>query len=240
MILDFVKVLWLSFVIHALIAIAVCAVVFLLVRRLKLFAGAENIKPLKSALVLGLAISLLSATDLLMKNYQSGLISADFAAKAEAQKQAAAAANPMGLRADFMKAIDFLTSNPDQLTVQSKAKLFEQFSGLFPKGVEDLKVYYQQLKPAFQCQLALYEDALATYKTKKMVVSENSKTCEQIPGQFFNRERMMTPETLQANNALKEKILKPDPKDKPIKEQDLKSLVDQQAAKLQTFERIFQ
>lgn len=236
--MQILKTIWPYMVLHAFLAAAIFSAMFMVIKKLKAFSSADSIQPLKAGVMVGVFISLFYSMDLMIKNAQSQAMS-----QAIAEQQQAAAANqpnPLAQRADFLKAVDYLTNNPDQLTVQSKAKLYEQFGGLFPNGINDVKAYYDQLKIAFTCQLSMYDDALQTFKKKKMVQSEQTAKCESIPGNFFNREKLIGPEMLQAHSLLKERILKPTPGDKALSEADLKLMIEQQKKKMETLERIFQ
>jgi hypothetical protein len=234
-----VRTIWPFMILHAAITALIFSGLFYILKRSRMFPTATDVKPLRTGAVVGLAISLFYSADLMIKNAQSQAMSQ---AIAEQQQAASAAnqANPLAQRADFLKAIDFLTNNPDQLTLQSKAKLYDQFGGLFPNGIGDVRAYYDQLNVAFTCQLSMYEDGLQTFKKKKLVRSEQTAKCETLPGTFFNRERLIGPEMLQAHSLLKERILKPVPGDKALSEADLKLMIEQQKKKMETLERIFQ
>ncbi|MBL7688513.1 MAG: hypothetical protein JNJ49_10800 [Bdellovibrionaceae bacterium] len=234
-----VKTIWPFMILHAAVSVLIFSAMFYALKRAQIFPSTAGLKPLKAGTVVGLAISLFYSSDLMIKNAQSQAMSQAIAEQQQAAN-AANQANPLALRADFLKAIDFLTNNPDQLTLQSKAKLYEQFGGLFPNGIADVRAYYDQLKVAFTCQLSMYEDGLQTFRKKKIVRSEQTAKCEGLPGTFFNRERLIGPEMLQAHSLLKERILKPVPGDKALSEADLKLMIEQQQKKMATLERIFQ
>lgn len=234
-----VKTIWPFMILHAGVTAIIFSIMFYLLKRAQIFPSAAELKPLRAGVIIGLAISLFYSSDLMIKNAQSQAMSQAIAEQQQATNSANQA-NPLAQRADFLKAIDFLTNNPEQLTQQSKAKLYEQFSGLFPNGIGDVRAYYDQLKVAFTCQLSMYEDGLQTFKKKKVVRSEETAKCETLPGSFFNRERLIGPEMLQAHSLLKERILKPVPGDKALSEADLKLMIEQQKKKMATLERIFQ
>lgn len=232
-----IKTIWPYMILHAALAAVIFTALLYALRKVRAVPTGSDFSPLKTGILVGVFVSLFYSTDLMIKNAQSQAMSQ---AIAEQQQAAANQANPLAQRADFLKAIDYLTNNPDQLTVQSKAKLYEQFGGLFPNGIGDVRAYYDQLKVAFTCQLSMYEDALQTFKKKKLVQSEQTTKCESLPGNFFNRERLIGPEMLQAHSLLKERILKPTPGDKALGEADLKLMIEQQKKKMETLERIFQ
>jgi len=235
------RTLWPYMILHAALAALIFSGLFYALKKVRAFPTAGELLSLKAGVLVGIFISIFYSADLLVKNMQGQAMSQEIAA----QQQAAASANtppenPLALKGDFLKAIDYLTNNPDQLTVQSKAKLYEQFSVLFPNGLADVRAYAEQLRGAFACQLSMYDDALQTFKKKKIVQSEQSKKCEALPGGFFNRERLIGPEMLQAHNLLKERILKPTAGDKPLTEADLVLMLEQQKKKIETLERFFQ
>ncbi len=243
MIWDVLKALFPSMLVHALFFAVIAIGFFWLLRRFDVFQGAKALKPILFGAIAGIAISLLMSFDLVVKTQQSQILTSTLAAQAAAKAdQNAGAANAMAAKGDFLKAIDFLTSNPDQLTVQSKTKLFEQFQPLFPKGIEDVRAYYENVRAALECQLALYEDVRATFKSKVVAAaSAKTKACEERSGEFFNRPKLLGPETIEANRLMKERVLKPGPANEPkLSEKDISLLVEQQQRKLETLRKIFE
>lgn len=242
MIWDVLKALFPSMLVHALVFAVIAISFFWLLRRFDVFQGAKNMKPVLFGAMAGIAISLLMSFDLVVKTQQSQILTSTLAAQAAAKaNENAGSANAMAAKGDFLKAIDFLTSNPDQLTVQSKTKLFEQFQPLFPKGIEDVRAYYENVRAALECQLSLYEDVRATLKSKVVAASAKTKACEERSGEFFNRPKLLGPETIEANRLMKERVLKPGPANEPkLSEKDISLLVEQQQRKLETLQKIFQ
>lgn len=240
MIWDILKALFPSMLIHAVVFAVIAIGLFWLLRKFNAFQGANVLRPIALGTLTGLAISLLMSFDLVVKTQQSQTLTSTLAAQA-AGKADPNAANAMAGKGDFLKAIDFLTSNPDQLTVQSKTKLFEQFQGLFPKGIEDVRAYNENVRAALECQLSLYEDVRATIKSKVVFASPKTKECEARTGEFFNRPKLLGPETIEANRLMKERVLKPGTSTEPkLSEKDVSLLVEQQQRKLETLQKIFQ
>lgn len=150
----------------------------------------------------------------------------------------AQAASPEQAKQEFLKTVEYFANNPNQYNTDVKAKLFQQYQGLFPKGIEDVKVYRQEIGNAFLCQLSLNEDALATSKTKKKTHSQTTDQCAKLPGAFFGRQQLIPPEIMQNNDKMLDLIVKGD-KTAP-KEKDLQAVVDQQKQRVQVVQKIFE
>ena len=246
MIWDITRALLPSMLVHAVIFALTGVLFFWLAKKFDFFPNAANLRPVLAGVVSGLVVSSLMSIDLLAKSQQSRILTAALseqnAKDPKAQDPKAEAANLLALRGDFLKAIDYLTTNPDQLTVPSKTKLFEQFQPLFATGIGDVRKYHDEIKAAFDCQLSLYEDVRATFKAKVSATSAKTKTCEERSGEFFNRAKLLGPDTLEANRLMKEKILHPNDKSNETKltEKDVSSLIDSQKRKLATLEKIFE
>jgi hypothetical protein len=103
------------------------------------------------------------------------------------------------MKADFLVTLDRLMQNPAQINAENKQKLFTAFKELFPdRNARD--DYAKHIGEAYQCQLHFWQDALASYKAKKPIKSAERKACEKKPGGFFNREKLLTDETIQNND----------------------------------------
>jgi len=182
----------------------------------------------KTASLIAVAFVFLRATD-----YFSLVLQ-----RATTKSAATQNATPEQAKQEFLKTVEYFANNPNQYNNEVKQKLFQQYQGLFPKGVEDVKVYRQEIGNAFLCQLALNEDALATSKQKKKVHSQSAEQCAKLPGTFFGRPQLIPPEIMQNHDKMLDLIVKGD-KTAP-KEKDLQAVVDQQKQRVQVVQKIFE
>jgi hypothetical protein len=142
------------------------------------------------------------------------------------------------LRGEFLRTVEAVTDNPTQVTPESKGALFQQFALIFPNGINDVRAYYNQLQVAYECQLSMFEDTYQTYKRKKLVKSDKTKGCEQLPGAFFNRQRLIPVEAVQNQEQIKQSIVEGKPN--APSEKDLKAMVDRQQSRLKVLATLFQ
>lgn len=145
---------------------------------------------------------------------------------------------PEQARQEFLRTVEFLANNPTQYNNEIKARLFNQFQSLFPKGIEDIKVYRQEVGNAFLCQLALNEDALNTSKQKKKIRSDETEQCSKLPGTFFGRQQLIPTEIFDNHDKMLDLIVKKD-KTAPS-EKDLQAVVDQQRQRVTVIQKIFE
>ena len=183
----------------------------------------------KAASLIAVAFVFLRATD-----YFSLLIQRATVKPAAATQQA----GPEAAKQEFLRTVEFFANNPAQYNAEMKAKLFQQFQGLFPKGPEDVKVYRQEIGNAFLCQLALNEDALNTAKQKKKVLSQVAEQCAKMPGTFFGRPQLIPADIFTNHDKMLDLIVKGD-KTAP-KEKDLQAVVEQQRQRVAVVQKIFE
>lgn len=182
----------------------------------------------KTASLIAVAFVFLRATD-----YFSLLIQRGTTKSATAQS-----VTPEQAKQEFLKTVEYFANNPNQYNNEIKAKLFQQYQGLFPKGIEDVKTYRQEIGNAFLCQLALNEDALNTSKQKKKVRSQSTEQCAKLPGTFFGRKELIPAEIMTNHDKMLDLIVKGD-KTAP-KEKDLEAVVAQQRQRVQVVQKIFE
>lgn len=147
---------------------------------------------------------------------------------------------PEQLRADFLNTVDSISLQPDSLTPESKAALFKQFGALFPRGDADRLEYAKNILLAYQCQQFVFEDALATLKSKKVVKSAQQTECEQVSGQFFGREKMIPAEVANGNGAMMTKLAQGKVAADVPTEDALRGAHERQIKRIETVRKLFQ
>lgn len=162
------------------------------------------------------------------------------AANAQAQSQAQANRTPEQLRSDFINTVDAITAQPQNLTPENKAALFRQFASIFPRGDQDRLDYARNIMIAYQCQLAVFEDALASLKAKKVTKGQLQGQCEQASGAFFGRQALIPPEVAKNNQELIEKLAKGKTEKGLPTEENLKAAFEQQSKRIETLQKLFQ
>lgn len=187
----------------------------------------------KTASLIAVAFVLLRATD-----YFSLVVQRATTKGNQQQQQAGQNLTPEQAKQEFLRSVEFLANNPTQYNNEIKARLFQQFQSLFPKGIEDVKVFRQEIGNAFLCQLALNEDALNTAKQKKKIRSEPTEQCSKLPGAFFGRQQLIPAEIMQNHDKMLDLIVKGD-KTAP-KEKDLQAVVEQQRTRVAVVQKIFE
>lgn len=170
--------------------------------------------------------------------------------KMQAQAQQAQPGQPqvdpaLQAKSDFLKIVESLISNPDQITPDIKKKLFAQYGNLFPNGKKDMKVYETAVSQVYSCQRYFWEDALASFKSHKAVVSESRKACEKMPGTFFNRDKLVPVETAKSNDdtvaklAQHKRLPASDGKEVEVTEDMLRNALDAQVKALDAIKKVF-
>ncbi len=150
------------------------------------------------------------------------------------------------MKSEFLLAADGLLGQPDKINSQSKKELFSKFALLFPKGAEDRKLYFDNLMRAHECQRYFLEDAMDSFKAQKATKSKEREKCEQQTGAFFNREKLLPPETLQNNTRWIELMAlhqgPPNPSGSPVPAdiQVIRSALDGVIRKMDSLKRLFE
>lgn len=114
--------------------------------------------------------------------------------------------DPVQLKADFLKIVENVVATPDKITPELKQKFFTDYAKLFPNGPQDKLLYEQSVGAFFDCHKVFWEDALASFKTKKVTKSEGRLACEKLGGAFFGREKLFTMETLKNDDNMIESL----------------------------------
>jgi hypothetical protein len=166
--------------------------------------------------------------------------------QAAAQQQKDANVDPATkAKGDFLKIVEQLMGAPDQITPENKQKLFTQYASLFPNGNTDRQIYEKEILAVYNCQRYFWEDAMASYKAKKTVKSDSRKECETLPGQFFNREKLVTAETAKANDqtisrlSAHKRLPASDGKEVEVNEKMLRNALDAQVKAIDAIKKIF-
>ncbi|MCC6276715.1 MAG: hypothetical protein IT289_02225 [Oligoflexia bacterium] len=186
----------------------------------------------------------------LYQNYRLGTVRAESEMAANSQQGAQGAQAPVDpvvqLKADFLKNLEALVRNPDQITDENKKKLFGAFGKLFPSGKADRQVALAAAQDAYDCQLKFWEDALASFKEKKAVKSQARKECETKSGAFFNREKLITSEAVKNNDQTiaeiaqrKKRVPAADGKEVDVTEAMLRDAVDEQVRLIYNLKKVF-
>jgi hypothetical protein len=201
----------------------------------------------KSVLVTSTGLWLVFVCNSLVGYYQSGLINS---AVADArQTQQGAEQQPVTeaqLKQSFLNDVDTLVQNPQQITPELKQKLFTAYSKLFPNGKTDLENTYKAVNSVYQCQRLFWEDAMASYKSKKAIKSDERKECEGVAGSFFNREKLLPPEVVKRNDDLiktfseRKRLPASDGKEIEFKEAEIRQSLDAQAKAAENLKKIFE
>lgn len=184
----------------------------------------------------------------LLNMYQNGVL-ATFQQNVQAAAQQANQKPvdvALQMKDQFLKNVEYLIQNPDQITPENKKKLFDGFAQLFPKGRTDREMAAGQIEGVYKCQRYFWEDALATYKAKKVVKSDATEECGTLSGTFFNRPKLVSQDAVKANdetlaNLAKHKRLPTsDGKDVEVTEKMLRDAVENQIKAAQAARRIFE
>lgn len=151
--------------------------------------------------------------------------------------------DPLQMKADFLRTVDALSTQPNQIDGNLKAKLFQQFAPLFQKP-EDRMTYEHSISQVYECQRSFWEDALATRKSHHIVKSKNTEECRNFDGAFFNRPHLI-PEQVAADNDKTLETLATgkahkDDKNPVMDEKTLRSAVDEQSHRLDAVKKIFE
>jgi len=139
------------------------------------------------------------------------------------------------MKAEFLKSVEQVIRNPDSATPDYKKKVFADFKDLIPKEKSARVVFSKPVLDLISCQRTFWEDAMASYKAKKVVKSEDLTACEKESGSFFGRQTLLPPEAVKHNDEMLEKISKhepitgPDGKSVELKEDMLRDAYDSEA-----------
>lgn len=148
-------------------------------------------------------------------------------------------------KADFLATVEKFLADPKSFTPDAKKNAFKNFAALFPNKEAKL-AYKDAIASVYKCQRTFWEDALASYKTNKMVKSDSRKQCENMSGAFFNREKMLPEEAVKNNDKLIEDIAghkrlpASDGKTMELTEKMVQDAVDTQVSALNMINKIFE
>ena len=149
--------------------------------------------------------------------------------------------SPDQLKQDFLQTVEAAALQTESITPQAKQALYQQFSALFPNGDKDRLEYARQIGHAYECQRAVFEDALATLKSKKVVRSKVVERCEAESGAFFGREKLVPKEIAKANVEMLNRLAKAKPDDKDLPSEDaLRGALDQQVRRIDGVRRLLE
>jgi len=112
-------------------------------------------------------------------------------------------------KSEFLKAVDVYLADPSKITSKSKDELFNRFKNLFPSEKEKSDAIHAVVE-SFNCQRYFWEDALASFNTKKPVKSDSRKACETQSASFLNRDFIVAPQAAKNNDEVIAKMAKHD------------------------------
>jgi hypothetical protein len=139
----------------------------------------------------------------------------------QAQQSSVAPEDPMmKMKGEFLKSVEMVIRNPETNTPEFKKKVFADFKDLIPKDKAARAEFAKPLLNLINCQRYFWEDALASYKSKKVIKSESRVACENLDGAFFGRKTLVPPEGIARNEEMLNKFAKheqvPGPDGKPV------------------------
>lgn len=229
--------LWPYFALHFVFAIVLCLVAYA--------ALSKWLKPLNiqwtAALILGVALTVYHSGSVLINvlDFTGG---AAATGQATAQNEKDKPKTLQDLKGEFLRAIDQLTGEPASIKPEVKAQLFSQFAALF-QSPKDKQAYYENISRVYDCQKYLLMDAQVSQQTKSPIKSQNRIDCEKSDGSFFNREKLLAPETIAGNDKLIEIVSKKKMTEQEQKEYSpelISKTLEVQKARLEAVKKIFE
>lgn len=214
-----------------------------------LFAGAwfgikkfwaEFSWPVHSFAIMGTAFSLFVSLNTMTQLFQANAIGRA-AQQAQAQANQSAQMTEEQIKSEFVKAIDQLVSNPQQVNAEIKQQFVSAFAAVL-NNQQMRQVYVGNVANVFTCQKLFLTDALESMKKKKEVATPDRVTCETLAGEFFGRKTLLPEEAIAANKQLIKDLSesrKPASDKKLPTEQDLKNMIQQQDVALQVLQFLF-
>jgi superfamily II helicase len=201
---------------------------------------AEFTWPVHAFTVLGTAFSIFVSLNTMTQIYQANAIGrAAQAAQSNAGQQAEM--TEQQIRAEFVKAVEQLVNNPQQVNAQVKQQFTTAFGAVL-NNEQLRKTYLGNVANIFTCQKLFLTDALDSMKKKKEVKTPDRVTCETLAGDFFGRKTLLPEEAITANKQLIKDLSesrKPASGTKLPTEQDLKNMIQQQDVALQVLQFLF-
>ena len=234
------KLLFPSFLLHLILTTAAAAGVAYAAIRFK----PEWRIPWALPVAIGAMYSLYSCAGTLISLHQNELLVRSAQAQ-RADVEGQKLDPKMQLKQDFLRTVDDLAGAPDKINEGLLKQLFEKAGPLFPNGATDREQYAKAVLDVYTCQQVLYEDALASFKFKKGVKSEDRERCEKADGRFFNRERLVPAEVATQNAQLIDTIAARKPLDGPegkkveLTEAMIRGSLEGQIKKSEAVRRIF-
>lgn len=241
---DFIKVLFPTMIVHLAASLLIVTTIWFLLKKtnhathfhlvaLLLFAGGASIWHSMSTLVE------LNQNQKLQEWQQ---------VRQQEQAAAALAASPNNnlnltpgspeeakVRQEYLKVIDQIMSNPQQLNEQVRQKIFESFQGVY-RNPKMQQFYKTNLANFVLCSRAYVKDAYDTLSQKKEVRSKDQEECSKITGEFFNRPKLLDDNfvnTYGANNR------KPASRKGTLKPEELKALLERQEIAVKIISYLF-
>lgn len=188
-----------SMFMHWIATVALCLVVWWYTRE----TLAVKIKWV-AVVVFATALSLFHALNVVVQISQNGALSQrqqELATKAQ-QAMATAGNNPnlkigteeeVRVRQEFLKMVEQLVGNPNQVTPEVRQQVISSFQGIF--GNQQLsQLYKQNIANFFLCGKAYMVDAIKSVEQKKEIKSADQATCAALTGEFFGRQKLIPDE----------------------------------------------
>lgn len=228
------KILVPSMIGHLILSAAVFAAAWFALRKL----WSQFTWPVEAAVLVGVVFSLSASLNTMTQIYQAVSINrAAQAAQAQAGQQSQMTEEQM--RGEFVKAVNQLVTNPQQVTPEVKAQFKNAFGQILNnKQLRD--TYVGNIANVFTCQKLFLTDAAESLKKKKEVSTPDRVTCETLTGEFFGRKTLIPEEAIASNKQLIKDLSsnrKPASSDRPLPtEQDLKAMIQQQDVGLQVLQ----
>lgn len=201
--------------------------------------------------ILGAAFSLYNSSATVIGLYQNQVLfrlqQSERAQQENAQKQQAAAQNDpkLQLKAAFLNDLDQLTGSNEAITPAVVGNLFGKYESLFPHGDADRALYASAVMGVYQCQEYFYEDALASFKSRKAVKSEERDHCEKADGTFFNRDKLIPADMAKGNAEAIELLAQRKPltdgagKSVDVSEDSIRTKLEAQMHRIDVTKRLF-
>lgn len=201
-------------------------------------------------MMIGTALSIYVSAGQLFGLYGSALVQTFIAQNTPQSQQGAQQSAPMDpmlqLKVGFIEKVRDMIQNPNKITPESKKELFASSAKLFPNGKKDQDLYAKSIQEVYSCQRLFWEDALASFKAKQPIKSDERTQCEARAGTFFNREKLVPTEDVKAREetlaavAARKRMPASDGKTVELNEQMLRDAMDAQARALTTIQKIFE
>lgn len=147
------------------------------------------------------------------------------------------------MKIDFLQAVNAMIQDPQTITEDNKKQLFSRFNSLFPNKNKERKEFERQIASVYKCQRFFWEDAMTTFKAKKVIKSDDRKSCEEMKGSFFGRKLLIPEQTQKANSQILNQLSNgkrvPASGGKDIDEARMREFLDIQVRAVNNIKRIF-